>query len=57
MLFFVTVLVILLLALASFYLVCATSEDGVTIKDLDNVYCYDRAYITHASRDSWNDTD
>lgn len=57
MLFVVTVMVILMLALASFYLVLSASKDGVTIKDLDNVYYHDQAYIAHASRDSWNDPD
>ncbi len=57
MLFVLTVLVILPLALASFYLVLFPSRDSVTFKDLDNIYFHDRAYITHASRDAWNDPD
>lgn len=57
MLFLMTVLVILLLALTSFYLVWSAAEDGVTMKDLDNVYYHDKAYIAHASRDAWNDPD
>ncbi|WP_158592215.1 hypothetical protein [Noviherbaspirillum sedimenti] len=52
-----TVLVILLLALASFYLVWCATEDGVTMKELDNVYYHDPAYIAHAPRDAWNDPD
>lgn len=57
MLFVVTVTVILMLALASFYLVWSASEEGVTIKDLDNVYYHDQAYIAQASREAWNDPD
>lgn len=58
MLFVVTVTAILMLALASFYAVwSASSKDGVTIKDLDNVYYHDQTYIAQAPRESWNDTD
>ncbi|WP_164931982.1 hypothetical protein [Janthinobacterium sp. 17J80-10] len=57
MLFVVTVMVILMLALASFYLVWSASENGVTNKDLDNVYCHDQAYIAQAPREAWNDPD
>lgn len=57
MLFVVTVTVILMLALASFYLVWSASEAGVTLKDLDNVYYHDQAYIAQASREAWNDPD
>lgn len=57
MLFVVTVTVILMLALVSFYLILSATKDGVTIKDLDNVYYHDQAYITQAPRDAWNDPD
>lgn len=57
MLFILTISVILVLALISIGLIWFTSEDGVTIKDLDNVFILDRAYINQASRESWNDLD
>jgi len=57
MLFILTVSVILILALVSIGLIWFSSEDGVTIKDLDKVFSLDRAYITQAKRDSWNDLD
>lgn len=57
MLFIVTISVVLILALVSFGLVWFASEDGLTFKDLDNVFTFDRAYISKASRDSWNDLD
>ena len=57
MLFILTISVILVLALISIGLIWFTSEDGVTFKDLDNVFILDRAYINQASRESWNDLD
>lgn len=57
MLFFLAILTITLLAGISFYMVLRTSEDGITIGELDNVYRLDRSYITVAPRDSWNDPD
>jgi hypothetical protein len=57
MLFILTISVVLILALASIGLIWFASEDGVTIKELDNVFILDRAYINQASRDSWNDLD
>jgi hypothetical protein len=57
MLFILTISVILILALISIGLIWFSSEDGVTVKDLDNVFILDRAYIAQAPRESWNDLD
>lgn len=57
MLFILTISVILILALVSIGLIWFSSEDGVTVKDLDKVFSLDRAYIAQAQRDSWNDLD
>ena len=57
MLFILAISVILLLALISIGLIWFSSEDGVTIKDLDQIFTLDRAYIAQAPRESWNDLD
>lgn len=57
MIFLFTVLVILMVVLACFYLVLFASDESLTYNDLDTVYRMDRAYISLAPRESWNDLD
>jgi hypothetical protein len=57
MLFIVTILVFLLVALTSFYLILVSSQESLTFNDLERVYCLDRGYIALAPRESWNDLD
>ncbi len=56
-LFLLTISIILLVALASFFLVLFGTEKTLTFTDLDRVYFPDRTYIGLAPRDAWNDPD